>query len=115
MRSAARGSRRDSSIATPTSSSAARAPTSMRCAAPGLIDCPPRLAVGGTRADAHAMRRAGATYEEIAKAGGGIAATVAKTRAASDEELLDQSRHRLRALMRGGCTTVEIKTGYGLD
>ena len=61
------------------------------------------------------MRRAGATYEEIAKAGGGIASTVARTAAASDEELLEQSRRRLHALMQGGCTTVEVKTGYGLD
>jgi imidazolonepropionase len=61
------------------------------------------------------MRRAGASYEEIAKAGGGIASTVARTAAASDEELLDQSRQRLHALMRGGCTTIEIKTGYGLS
>jgi imidazolonepropionase len=82
---------------------------------PGLIDCHTHLVFGGTRADEHAMRRAGATYEEIAKVGGGIASTVAKTAAASDEELLDQSRRRLHALMRGGCTTVEIKTGYGLN
>jgi imidazolonepropionase len=82
---------------------------------PGLIDCHTHLVFGGTRADEHAMRRAGATYEDIAKAGGGIASTVAKTAAASDEELLEQSRRRLHALMRGGCTTVEIKTGYGLD
>src|SRR5690349_22687379 len=82
---------------------------------PGLIDCHTHLVFGGTRADEHAMRRAGATYEEIAKAGGGIASTVAKTAAASDEELLEQSRWRLNALMRGGCTTVEVKTGYGLD
>jgi imidazolonepropionase len=82
---------------------------------PGLIDCHTHLVFGGTRADEHAMRRAGATYEEIAKAGGGIASTVARTAAASDEELLEQSRRRLHALMRGGCTTVEIKTGYGLD
>ena len=61
------------------------------------------------------MRRAGATYEEIAKAGGGIASTVAKTRAASDDELLEQSRRRLHALMSGGCTTIEVKSGYGLD
>jgi imidazolonepropionase len=61
------------------------------------------------------MRRAGASYEEIARAGGGIASTVAKTAAASDDELLDQSRRRLHALMAGGCTTIEIKTGYGLD
>ena len=82
---------------------------------PGLIDCHTHLVFGSTRADEHAMRRAGATYEEIAKAGGGIASTVAKTKAASDSELLDQSRARLLALMRGGCTTVEVKSGYGLD
>jgi len=82
---------------------------------PGLIDCHTHLVFGGNRADEHAMRRAGASYEEIAKAGGGIASTVAKTRAASDEELLDQSRRRLHALMAGGCTTIEIKSGYGLD
>src|SRR3954447_15987669 len=82
---------------------------------PGLVDCHTHLVFGGTRADEHAMRRAGATYEEIAKAGGGIASTVAKTRAASDDELIDQSRSRLRALMAGGCTTIEVKSGYGLD
>jgi imidazolonepropionase len=82
---------------------------------PGLVDCHTHLIFGGNRADEHAMRRAGASYEAIAKAGGGIASTVAKTTAASDEELLDQSRARLRALMRGGCTTVEVKSGYGLD
>ena len=82
---------------------------------PGLIDCHTHLVFAGTRADEHAMRRAGATYEEIAKAGGGIASTVARTAATSDEELLDQSGRRLHALMLGGCTTVEIKTGYGLD
>ena len=82
---------------------------------PGLVDCHTHLVFGGTRADEHAMRRAGATYEEIAKAGGGIASTVKHTAAASDEELLEQSRRRLYALMRGGCTTVEVKSGYGLD
>jgi imidazolonepropionase len=82
---------------------------------PGLIDCHTHLVFGGNRADEHAMRRAGATYEEIAKAGGGIASTVATTKAASDAELLEQSRRRLHALMRGGCTTIEVKTGYGLD
>jgi imidazolonepropionase len=61
------------------------------------------------------MRRAGASYEEIAEAGGGIASTVKRTALASDEELLERSRRRLHALMRGGCTTVEIKSGYGLD
>jgi imidazolonepropionase len=82
---------------------------------PGLIDCHTHLIFGGTRADEHAMRRAGASYEEIAKAGGGIASTVKRTVSASDEQLLDQGRRRLRALMSGGCTTVEIKSGYGLD
>jgi imidazolonepropionase len=82
---------------------------------PGLIDCHTHLLFAGTRADEHAMRRAGATYEQIAEAGGGIASTVKRTAAASDEELLEQSRRRLHALMRGGCTTVEIKSGYGLD
>jgi imidazolonepropionase len=82
---------------------------------PGLIDCHTHLVFGGTRADEHAMRRAGATYEEIAAAGGGIASTVKRTAAATDEELLCQSRRRLHALMQGGCTTVEIKSGYGLD
>jgi imidazolonepropionase len=82
---------------------------------PGLIDCHTHLVFGGTRADEHAMRRAGASYEEIATAGGGIASTVKRTAEASDEELFDQSRRRLHALMRGGCTTVEVKSGYGLD
>lgn len=82
---------------------------------PGLVDCHTHLVFGGTRADEHAMRRAGASYAEIAQAGGGIAATVARTAAASDDELLDHSRRRLHALMAGGCTTIEIKSGYGLD
>jgi len=82
---------------------------------PGLIDCHTHLVFGGTRADEHAMRRAGATYEQIAEAGGGIASTVKRTAATSDAELLEQSRRRLHALMRGGCTTVEVKSGYGLD
>ncbi len=82
---------------------------------PGLIDCHTHLVFGGTRADEHAMRRAGATYEEIAAVGGGIAATVKRTAAASDEDLIEQSRRRLHALMSAGCTTVEIKSGYGLD
>ena len=82
---------------------------------PGLIDCHTHLVFGGTRADEHAMRRAGASYEQIANCGGGIASTVKSTAAIPDAVLLDQSRRRLQALMRGGCTTVEIKSGYGLD
>ena len=82
---------------------------------PGLIDCHTHLVFGGNRADEHAMRRAGASYEDIAKAGGGIASTVARTRAASATELISSARRRLHALMAGGVTTVEIKSGYGLD
>ncbi len=82
---------------------------------PGLVDCHTHLVFGGTRAADHAMRRAGATYEQIAEAGGGIASTVAATKQATDQDLLEQSRRRLRALMAGGCTTVEIKSGYGFD
>ena len=82
---------------------------------PGLIDCHTHLIFGGTRADEHAMRRAGATYAEIAEAGGGIASTVKRTREASEGALLASAAMRLDALMKGGVTTVEIKSGYGLD
>ncbi|MCY7397391.1 MAG: imidazolonepropionase [Sphingomonas bacterium] len=82
---------------------------------PGLIDCHTHLVFGGTRASEHAMRRAGATYEQIAQAGGGIASTVAATKAASADELRASARRRLHALMRGGVTTIEVKSGYGLD
>jgi len=82
---------------------------------PGLVDCHTHLVFGGTRADEHALRRSGASYEEIARAGGGIASTVARTREASDEELLGSARRRLDALTRGGVTTVEVKSGYALD
>ncbi len=82
---------------------------------PGLVDCHTHLVFGGTRADEHAMRRAGATYEQIAEAGGGIASTVAATKAASADELRASARRRLDALVRGGATTIEVKSGYGLD
>ena len=82
---------------------------------PGLVDCHTHLVFGGNRANEHAMRRAGASYAEIAEAGGGIASTVAATRAASADELRDSARRRLHALMAGGVTTIEIKSGYGLD
>jgi imidazolonepropionase len=80
-----------------------------------LIDCHTHLVFGGTRADEHAMRRQGATYAQIAEAGGGIASTVRRTAESSDDVLLEESRRRLHSLMRGGCTTIEIKSGYGLD
>ena len=82
---------------------------------PGLIDCHTHLIFGGNRADEHAMRRAGASYQEIAEAGGGIASTVKRTREASEPELLASAAMRLDALMKGGVTTIEIKSGYGLN
>jgi imidazolonepropionase len=82
---------------------------------PGLIDCHTHLVFAGDRAGEFEQRLEGASYEAIARAGGGIASTVRATRAASLDELIEQSRPRLQALMRGGVTTVEIKSGYGLD
>ena len=82
---------------------------------PGLIDCHTHLVFGGNRAHEYEMRLQGATYEEIAKAGGGIVSTVAATRGASEAELVEAARPRLHALMKGGVTTIEVKSGYGLD
>ncbi|WRP30240.1 imidazolonepropionase [Sphingomonas sp. LY54] len=82
---------------------------------PGLVDCHTHLVFGGNRAAEYEQRLGGATYEEIARAGGGILSSVRATREASLEELVEQARPRLQALMRGGATTVEIKSGYGLD
>jgi imidazolonepropionase len=82
---------------------------------PGLVDCHTHLVFGGDRSGEFEQRLGGASYEEIARAGGGILSTVAATRAATLEGLVETSRPRLRALMRGGVTTVEIKSGYGLD
>ena len=81
---------------------------------PGLIDCHTHLVYGGDRAHEFELRLNGASYEDIARAGGGIASTVQATRAATPEQLLSQSLPRLRALMADGVTTVEIKSGYGL-
>ena len=81
---------------------------------PGLVDCHTHLVYGGDRAQEFEQRLNGASYEEIARAGGGIASTVRATRAASEGELLAQSRPRLRALCAEGVTTLEIKSGYGL-
>ncbi len=82
---------------------------------PGLIDCHTHLVYAGSRAAEFEARLAGATYEEIARAGGGIVSTVRATRAASEAELVRQSLPRLDALIAEGVTTVEIKSGYGLD
>ena len=82
---------------------------------PGLIDCHTHLVFGGNRAGEFEQRLNGASYEEIARAGGGILSSVKATRLASLEQLVEQARPRLNALMRGGVTTVEIKSGYGLD
>ncbi len=85
-----------------------------RLITPGLVDCHTHLVHGGDRAREFEMRLEGATYEEIARAGGGIVSTVAATRAASEDELIRQSLPRLDALIAEGVTTVEIKSGYGL-
>ena len=82
---------------------------------PGLVDCHTHLVYAGHRARDFEMRLAGASYEEIARNGGGILSTVRATRAAGGEELRAQSAARLAALMAEGVTTVEIKSGYGLD
>lgn len=82
---------------------------------PGLIDCHTHLVYGGDRAAEFEQRLQGASYEDIARAGGGINSTVAATRAASDRQLFDSAAARARALMRGGVTTLEIKSGYGLS
>ncbi|MCW5589895.1 MAG: imidazolonepropionase [Legionellales bacterium] len=83
--------------------------------APGLIDCHTHLVYAGNRAAEFAQRLAGKSYQEIAAAGGGIASTVKATRAASEEELFYQSAKRLQCWLDQGVTTVEIKSGYGLD
>ena len=82
---------------------------------PGLIDCHTHLVFGGNRAHEFELRLQGASYEEIARAGGGIVSTVAATRAASEAELVAGALPRLDALIGEGVTTVEIKSGYGLN
>jgi imidazolonepropionase len=82
---------------------------------PGLIDCHTHLVYGGQRAREFELRLQGASYEQIARAGGGIRSTVAATRAASDDQLFTAARERAWALMREGVTTLEVKSGYGLS
>jgi imidazolonepropionase len=82
---------------------------------PGLVDCHTHLVFAGNRAGEFEQRLQGATYEEIARSGGGILSTVRAVRAASEDELFKQSLPRVRALVRDGVTTLEIKSGYGLD
>jgi imidazolonepropionase len=82
---------------------------------PGLIDCHTHLVYAGDRAHEFELRLAGASYEEIARAGGGIVSTVKATRAASEDALVQASLPRLDRLIAEGVTTIEIKSGYGLD
>ena len=86
-----------------------------RLVTPGLIDCHTHIVYGGDRAREFEMRLEGASYEEIARAGGGILSSVRHTRGASEDELLAQALPRVDALLRDGVTTLEIKSGYGLD
>ena len=81
---------------------------------PGLVDCHTHLVYGGQRAAEFEQRLKGASYEEIARAGGGIRSTVAATRAASDDALFASACRRAQALMHDGVTTLEVKSGYGL-
>jgi imidazolonepropionase len=82
---------------------------------PGLVDCHTHLVYAGSRAREFELGLQGATYEEIARQGGGIRSTVAATREADEDDLFKQSNSRLQALVQEGVTTVEIKSGYGLD
>ena len=86
-----------------------------RLVTPGLIDCHTHVVHGGNRAAEFEMRLNGASYEEVARAGGGIVSTVTATRAASEAELLEGALARVDALIAEGACTVEIKSGYGLD
>src|SRR5215469_4813085 len=86
-----------------------------RLVTPGLIDCHTHLVFAADRSREFELRLAGADYQSIAKAGGGIFSTVRATRAASEESLLASASARVRALLAEGVTTIEVKSGYGLD
>ena len=86
-----------------------------RLITPGLVDCHTHLVYAGNRASEFRLKLEGVSYAEISKSGGGILSTVQKTRAASEDDLLEQSLPRILALQQEGVTTVEIKSGYGLD
>jgi imidazolonepropionase len=86
-----------------------------RCVAPGFVDAHTHLVFAGNRAAEFEQRIAGATYQQIAAAGGGILRTVALTRAASEDELLAAARRHRDWMLRSGTTTMEAKSGYGLD
>ncbi|MGV7246285.1 imidazolonepropionase [Caballeronia sp. M23-90] len=99
----------------PAYTDAVRHDLQQRIVTPGLVDCHTHLVYAGNRAEEFAMRLEGASYEDIAKRGGGIVSTVRNTRAASEDELFAQSLRRLDALLAEGVTALEIKSGYGLD
>ncbi|MFZ0302624.1 MAG: imidazolonepropionase [Terracidiphilus sp.] len=86
-----------------------------RCVTPGLVDAHTHLVFAGNRAAEFEQRIAGATYQQIAAAGGGILSTVRQTRAATEDELLAESRRHRDWMLRAGTTTMEAKSGYGLD
>ena len=86
-----------------------------RLITPGLVDCHTHIVHAGNRANEWRMRLEGASYEEVARAGGGIVSTVKNVRAASEDELVRQSLPRLDALIAEGVTTIEVKSGYGLE
>src|SRR5690606_38049163 len=86
-----------------------------RLVTPGLIDCHTHLVYAGNRAAEFELRLKGASYEEVARAGGGIVSSVKALRAASEDDLVRETLPRLDALIAEGVTTVEVKSGYGLD
>ena len=104
----------ESELSEAPSAAAERIDCDGRWITPGLIDCHTHLVHAGNRADEFEMRLAGATYEEIARAGGGIPSSLGKVRAADEAGLVAESLPRLDALLAEGVTTVEIKSGYGL-